>query len=84
MAGPELEIVGKGFVARIERKSVRAIVSIDPSTLAARSSKSGRPTSPTKMKSPVTMPIGRSFTVRSVTRKHKCSGVWPGVSRTAM
>ena len=40
------------------RYSVRALVSIVPATFAARSSRSGRPTSPTKMKSPVAAPIG--------------------------
>ena len=51
---------------------------------AADSSRSGRPTSPTKRKSPLATPIGMSAPLpRSVTTKTMCSGVCPGVCRTS-
>jgi hypothetical protein len=43
----------------------------------------GRPTSPTKRKSPVKTPIGLSAPAVSVIMKAMCSGVWPGVCITS-
>src|SRR5699024_1671937 len=64
-----------------ELKSVWAEDSIEPFCPAADSSKSGRPTSPTKTKSPERIPIGLSVAALSVTRNEICSGVWPGVNK---
>ena len=64
--------------------NVLAPASIVPLIFAARSSRSGRPTSPTNTKSPVTAAIGLSAAAPSVIRKVRCSGVCPGVCSTSM
>jgi hypothetical protein len=84
VAGPDLEIVRLLLEFLELRNKVRAAASMVPLTPAAFSSRSGRPTSPTKMKSPVIAPIGLSAPAVSVTRKVRCSGVCPGVWSTSI
>jgi hypothetical protein len=65
-------------------QSARAAPSAEPATFAAFSSRSGRPTSPTKTKSPVAIPIGALAPAVSVTTNARCSGVCPGVWSTSI
>jgi len=46
--------------------------------------KSGRPTSPTNSASPQNTATGSGPREASVTTYARCSGVWPGTSRTRM